>query len=161
MIEFQHSWYTVTSTLKLNSTWHGSGRACCTAHVCLHRPATPWKHWTTWVILSSTLRFRMESCHGGLPNRTEISPELEPYWSARRKLTISEDIHLHRSCLVVYLQMQSETLRKIHQGHQGILSDIWLCQPMFHEENFWSHNSSQLPMAESSDQSVPTACKES
>ena len=62
----------------------------------------------------------MEYCCIGWPDRSKLPPELEPYWPARGELTIGEDLLLHGSCVVVPLQMQVETLIKLHQGHHGI-----------------------------------------
>ena len=62
----------------------------------------------------------MEYCRNGWPDRDKLTPNLVPFWPARGELTIGEDLLLYGNRLVVPRQMQAETLRKLHQGHQGI-----------------------------------------
>ena len=62
----------------------------------------------------------VEYCCRGWPDWCKLTPELERYWPARGELTIGEDLLLYGSCVVVPLQLQAETLNKLHQGYQGI-----------------------------------------
>ena len=44
----------------------------------------------------------------------------KPYWEAQGDLTIGEDLLLYGGRIVVPEALQTETLQKLHQGHQGI-----------------------------------------
>ena len=59
----------------------------------------------------------MSYCANGWPERHRISGD---YWQARHDLTIGDGLLLYQSRIVVPESLQHETLRKIHQGHQGI-----------------------------------------
>ena len=48
-------------------------------------------------------------------------PELKPYWNVKGNLTLHNELLLYGARIVVLKQLQAETLRKIHTGHQGIV----------------------------------------
>ena len=56
----------------------------------------------------------------GWPNKRDIGPDLLPYWKAQASLTIHDDLLLLGQRIVVPACLRGETLRKIHEGHQGI-----------------------------------------
>ena len=62
----------------------------------------------------------MKYCHSGWPNKSHIDDAIRPYWESRGELTLHDHLLLHGTRIVVPAAMQQETLRKIHQGHQGI-----------------------------------------
>ena len=61
----------------------------------------------------------MEYCRNGWPDRHTLKPETEPYWPVRGELTEGEGLLLYGGRIVVPALLQDETLRKLHQGHQG------------------------------------------
>ena len=62
----------------------------------------------------------LKYCRSGWPNKSRIDDAIRPYWEARGELTLHDCLLLHGIRIVVPAAMQQETLRKIHQGHQGI-----------------------------------------
>ena len=71
-------------------------------------------------------------CQSGWPHKHQISDELRPYWAIRGKLSLYDHLLLYGNRIVVPPKLRSETLAKIHQGHQGIqrchlriMSSIW------------------------------------
>lgn len=56
----------------------------------------------------------------GWPGKPQINESLSPYWEARGNLTLRENLLLHGTRIVVPASMQRETLKKLHDGHQGI-----------------------------------------
>ena len=59
-------------------------------------------------------------CREGWPDKHDIRPELRPYWEKRDELMMPGGLLLCGCRIVVPESMQEETLRRIHQGHQGI-----------------------------------------
>jgi len=49
-----------------------------------------------------------------------VEPELKPYWAVQSSLTLNNSLLLYNNRIVVPSALQSETVRKIHEGHQGI-----------------------------------------
>ena len=71
-------------------------------------------------------------CQSGWPHKHQISDKLRPYWAIRGKLSLYDHLLLYGNCIVVPPKLRSETLAKIHQGHQGIqrchlriISSVW------------------------------------
>ena len=60
-------------------------------------------------------------CKEGWPDKKKVSSEVTAYWAVRTELTIADNLLLYRNRIVVPKSLQTETLRKIHQGHQGIV----------------------------------------
>jgi len=46
---------------------------------------------------------------------------MKPYWTVRGNLTLHDELLLYGGRIVVPKQLQKETLKKIHTGHQGIV----------------------------------------
>ena len=61
----------------------------------------------------------MQFCNSGWPDRHILKGELNKYWQVRANLTVNDNLLLFGSRIVVPVAMRTETLRKIHQGHQG------------------------------------------
>ena len=62
----------------------------------------------------------MEYCQMGWPKKqSAICSDLLPYWSARNSLNMHNNLLLYNKCIVPP-SLQAETLRRIHEGHQGI-----------------------------------------
>ena len=59
-------------------------------------------------------------CRTGWPGKPQINESLSPYWEARGNLTLRGNLLLHGTRIVVPASMQRETLKKLHDGHQGI-----------------------------------------
>ena len=59
-------------------------------------------------------------CKQGWPSKHQIKGDLSRYWMVRGELTLCDDLLLYGSRIVVPKSLQTETLQKIHQGHQGI-----------------------------------------
>ena len=62
----------------------------------------------------------IEFCTSGWPSRNQLSRELKEYWRYRGCLTLSKNLLLYQTRIVVPSEMRQETLDKIHHGHQGI-----------------------------------------
>ena len=59
-------------------------------------------------------------CRDGWPEKRQIPSQFRPYWDARSKLTVVNNLLLYTTRLVVPSSLQEEALTKIHQGHLGI-----------------------------------------
>ena len=61
-------------------------------------------------------------CREGWPcGKKEIDASLKPYWEAQGELTVGNELLMHGHRLVVPKTLQTETLAKLHEGHQGIV----------------------------------------
>ena len=58
-------------------------------------------------------------CRSGWPSH-KPKGELGKYWNFQGELSLSDDLLLYGTRIVVPMSMRHETLQKIHQGHQGI-----------------------------------------
>ena len=58
-------------------------------------------------------------CLTDWPSRSELEPNLIPYWEERNSLSIHYGLLLHCQQLVIPHAMRKETLSRIHDGHQG------------------------------------------
>ena len=61
-----------------------------------------------------------EYCQHGWPDRKDADPVTGPYWEAQGELTVGDGLLMLGSRMVMPKALQLETLRKIHEGHQGI-----------------------------------------
>ena len=59
-------------------------------------------------------------CKSGWPGRHQVKGHVAPYWRVRGELSVCDDLLLFGTRIVVPKSKRAETLRKIHQGHQGI-----------------------------------------
>ena len=62
----------------------------------------------------------LQYCQQGWPDKHHIETHLKPYWKVRGELTVGQDLLLYGQRIVVPKSLQQETLRRIHDGHQGI-----------------------------------------
>ena len=49
-----------------------------------------------------------------------ITSSLRPYWEARNKISVVDDLLLYGTRIVVPFPLQASTIEKIHRGHLGI-----------------------------------------
>ena len=61
----------------------------------------------------------IQLCDSGWPNCNSLRGDLRKYWQVRASLTVNDNLLLFGSRIIVPEAMRAETLRKIHQGHQG------------------------------------------
>ena len=61
----------------------------------------------------------MEFCRSGWPKNKHLQGDLKKYWQFHSNFSVCNDLLLFGSRIVVPTSKQTETLRKIHQGHQG------------------------------------------
>ena len=62
-----------------------------------------------------------EYCKQGWPKKRNLETQVIPFWKARGNLSLDPNgLLLYGSRIVVPVSLQRETLRKIHNGHQGI-----------------------------------------
>ena len=59
-------------------------------------------------------------CKKGWPKKEQMSRDMLPYWHVRGEHTLCRDLLLQGKCIVVPASFRTETLEKIHSGHQGI-----------------------------------------
>ena len=62
----------------------------------------------------------IEYCRGSWPNKRLITSSLRPYWEARNKISVVDDLLLYGTRIVVPFPLQASTIEKIHRGHLGI-----------------------------------------
>ena len=67
-----------------------------------------------------TLTLVREYCHKGWPAKSTVEPEVKPYWTVQSSLTFGNNLLLYNNRIVVPPALRSQTMRKIHEGHQGI-----------------------------------------
>ena len=60
-------------------------------------------------------------CRNGWPDKREIDPSVTPYWEAQGELTVGNGMLMLGRRIVVPKALQEETLKKLHEGHQGIV----------------------------------------
>lgn len=68
-----------------------------------------------------TCSLLIKYCRDGWPGKNSIDPMAKPYWEVQSELTLGDDLLLCGSCVVVPEALRAETLKKLHQGHQGIV----------------------------------------
>ena len=61
----------------------------------------------------------IQFCDSGWPNRNDLKGDLSKYWQVCSSLTVIDSLLIFGSRIVVPEAMRAETLRRIHQGHQG------------------------------------------
>lgn len=59
-------------------------------------------------------------CRNGWPERNQITADIHPYWEVRTKLSLHDNLLLYGNRIVVPIVLRTETLQKLHSGHQGI-----------------------------------------
>lgn len=85
----------------------------------------------------------IDFCKTSWPDKHAVSCELQPYWKERGQFSLCDDLLLHGGRIVIAQALQEETLKKIHQGHQGmqkcrqrVMSSVWWPGVMKRMEQF-------------------------
>ena len=59
-------------------------------------------------------------CRDGWPGKKSIDTIMKPFWEARGNLTFGDGLLLFDNRIVIPESLREETLKKLHEGHQGI-----------------------------------------
>ena len=59
-------------------------------------------------------------CQEGWPNKSQLDPQLKPFYEAQGELTEGDGLLMYDRRIVVPKSLQTETLQKLHEGHQGL-----------------------------------------
>ena len=62
----------------------------------------------------------VQYCKSGWPRKHLVPCELIPYWKLRSSLTIYDHILLFNERIVIPAAMQSDVMKTLHEGHQGV-----------------------------------------
>ena len=54
------------------------------------------------------------------PQRSDLTPDLRPYWGVRDRLAVDDGVLVCGPRLVIPRSLRRETLRRLHDSHQGI-----------------------------------------
>ena len=68
----------------------------------------------------SVCQHTIQFCCEGRLEQQPRSKQLHPYWGARHKFLIIDNLLLYCSCIVIPSSLQTETLMKIHTGQLGV-----------------------------------------
>ena len=68
-----------------------------------------------------TCQLILKYCQEGWPDKSLLNQALKPYWDAQGELTEGDGLLMHDQRIVVPKALQAETLRKLQEGHQGIV----------------------------------------
>jgi hypothetical protein len=97
--------------------------ACLFVHgVMTHFPTTKqnkqlWKEATLRDYTSQRVKQYLQ---GDWPDRESLPPELIPYFDIREQLYEEGDLLFYANRLIIPYEMRAETLKKLHEGHQGM-----------------------------------------
>ena len=89
----------------------------------------------------------------GWPDKHKIEPVLKHYWKVQGDLVVHKNLLLYGKRIVVPKELQRETLKKLHQGHQGIVR----CQERARISFWWPGIGQQIKDLV---QSCPTCVRE-
>ena len=86
-----------------------------------HLPASPKRldEYRSAQIADHVCSTIINYCQRGWPKKKYIDSFLRPYWSSQGELTVHDNL-LYQNRIVVPKSLQGETLKKLHEGHQGI-----------------------------------------
>lgn len=62
----------------------------------------------------------LKYCREGWPNKSQLDPQLKPFYEAQGDLTEGDGLLMYDRRIVVPKSLQTETLQKLHEGHQGL-----------------------------------------
>ena len=79
-------------------------------------------------------------CHNGWPAKQDVDGIIKPYWEVQGELTVGNSLLLYGSRIVVPRALQQQTLKKIHEGHQGIQR----CRIRARNSVWWPEMSQQI-----------------
>ena len=63
----------------------------------------------------------LKYCREGWPDKRDLDQSVGAYWEAQGELTVGNGLLMHGQRIVVPKELQTETLKKLHEGHQGIV----------------------------------------
>ena len=63
----------------------------------------------------------LQYCQEGWPNVREVDPSVRAYWDVQGELTVGDGLLMRGQRVIVPKALQKETLRKLHDGHQGMV----------------------------------------
>ena len=66
-------------------------------------------------------RLVLQYCREGWPDEREVDPSVRAFWDIQDELTNGDVLLLHGQLIVVPTALQNETLKKLHDGHQGMV----------------------------------------
>ena len=61
-----------------------------------------------------------EYCSKSWAAKDSLEPELKPYWAVQSSLTLGNNLLLYNNRIVFPSALQRETIKKMHEDHQGI-----------------------------------------
>ena len=76
----------------------------------------------------------------GWPAKQNVDGIIKPYWEVQGELTVGNSLLLYGSRIVVSRALQQQTLKKIHEGHQGIQR----CRIRARNSVWWPEMSQQI-----------------
>ena len=79
-------------------------------------------------------------CCNGWPAKQDVDGIIKPYWEVQGELTVGNSLLLYGSRIVVPRALQQQTLKKIHEGHQGIQR----CRIRARNSVWWPEMSQQI-----------------
>ena len=88
----------------------------------------------------STCQELANFCQNGWPERSKLAGTLKLYWQYRADINIQADILFCGQRIIIPTSMQSDILKKIHEGHQGIHK----CRERAKTSVFWPGLSKQI-----------------
>ena len=65
-------------------------------------------------------RLVLQYCREGWPDKREVDPSVRAYMGVQGELTVADRLLMRGQRIVVPQALQKETLKKLHDGHQGI-----------------------------------------
>ena len=82
----------------------------------------------------------IDYCTEGWPERSQLPGILKLYWAVRHELTIQQGLLMKGNRLVIPVSMRMDILKRIHEGHQGIVE----CRERAKISVWWPGLSKQL-----------------
>lgn len=81
-----------------------------------------------------------ELCYTGWPQKSELDPEIKPYWQGKMDFHLAHRLLMKRGRLVIPPPLRAEILQRLHEGHQGISN----CRARAKESVWWPGISTQI-----------------
>jgi len=82
----------------------------------------------------------MSYCRDGWPTRKQLTGPIRPYGHVSSLLSVEDGFLLRGSRLVIPPPLRSDILKRIHEGHQGIVK----CRQRAHDSVWWPGLNAQL-----------------
>ena len=79
-------------------------------------------------------------CTTEWPDKRHLPSDIKPYWNYWGELTVVDNLLLCDHRIVVLIALQTQTIDKIHQGHQGIQR----CRARARKAVWWLHISNHI-----------------